>query len=409
MDLLSALQTAGDAIDKTTGGRAVRGLLAGKPRELLSPIPFSDSMGLTNLADATSGRDLTDAYGLTDKGSNSLGSHAAGFMADTLLSPMSAIGGYSAFKAAPTLAKGIAAGAKAATGLDLLDHVASGGRAVGNLLKGEAGYLKVPLKGIPSELADAADALGPMYSGGVGKMSRIANALPGEMKPFTWTGGGALDSRARADGATAYDRIMNLMSSNFGEQVAMEIPRGSTYLDNGAEAMAFRSPKGHVIRVADKAFNPEPRPYINEVLQPFRHTQIGPYTVEHLPFVSPLSYKAPDSMTAADAMVQNLKSRNYNPWDVSPRNMGTTTNGNYVIYDGGAVGDLLDSSTRGVGNPYGRLAMPGADMASHLIKMGSPEAVRRSMATGAAMGSHGQGVPLGDLLSALQSTVKGER
>jgi hypothetical protein len=128
-DLLSALGAVGDTVDKFTGGRALRGTLAGKPRELLSVLPFSDSIGLTDAHDTTSGRDLTDAYGLTNKGDDSFGSHAAGFVADTVLSPGSLLGGYGAFKAAPTIAKGVAAGAKSLSGLDLLDQLSGLGRS----------------------------------------------------------------------------------------------------------------------------------------------------------------------------------------------------------------------------------------------------------------------------------------
>src|SRR4051794_9210516 len=52
MDFLnSALGGAGyvgDTLDKYTGGRALRGLAAGKGRELASVLPFSDSPGLTD-------------------------------------------------------------------------------------------------------------------------------------------------------------------------------------------------------------------------------------------------------------------------------------------------------------------------------------------------------------------------
>src|SRR4051794_21758278 len=109
---LGAVGAVGEGIDKFTGGRALRGALAGKPRELASVIPFSDSMGLTSAADKTSGRDLTDAYHLTDKKDQGWGAWGAGLAADTVLSPMNLLGGAAAFKAAPTLAKGLTSGAK---------------------------------------------------------------------------------------------------------------------------------------------------------------------------------------------------------------------------------------------------------------------------------------------------------
>ena len=133
---LGAVGQVGDAIDKLTGGRAVRGTLAGKPRELASVIPFSDSMGLTNEKDKTSGRDLTDSYGLTKQGDTSLGSHVAGFVADNVLSPANWLGAGAAFKAAPSVAKGLVGGAKALSGLDVVDHLTKGAKGLTNAVRG---------------------------------------------------------------------------------------------------------------------------------------------------------------------------------------------------------------------------------------------------------------------------------
>ena len=71
MGLLEAFGEVGSAFDKITGARALRGTLAGKPRELLSVLPLSDASGLTRAADLTTGRDLLDAYGVTRKGDDS--------------------------------------------------------------------------------------------------------------------------------------------------------------------------------------------------------------------------------------------------------------------------------------------------------------------------------------------------
>lgn len=51
-----ALGYVGDSLNKP--GRAVRGLLGGRPEEALAAIPFSDSMGLTDPANEVRGRDL---------------------------------------------------------------------------------------------------------------------------------------------------------------------------------------------------------------------------------------------------------------------------------------------------------------------------------------------------------------
>lgn len=64
---LGALHYVGSTLDKTFGGRSIRGLLAGKTRELLAPLPFSDTLGITNPDDNTSGRELLESAGVLDK------------------------------------------------------------------------------------------------------------------------------------------------------------------------------------------------------------------------------------------------------------------------------------------------------------------------------------------------------
>jgi hypothetical protein len=62
----SALGFVGGQLDKFTGSRAIRGALAGKPRELASILPMSDTLGITNEEDRTSGEELAKHYGLLD-------------------------------------------------------------------------------------------------------------------------------------------------------------------------------------------------------------------------------------------------------------------------------------------------------------------------------------------------------
>lgn len=139
--LLGGVSTVGSYLDKGTGGRALRGLAAGRPRELASILPFSDTTGLTDPRDQASGRDVTDTWGLTKRGNNNFGSNALGFGADMLLNPLSLAGGVSAFRAAPTALKGFGAAAKSVTGLDALEHAGGGIR---DLLMGEEGAAKIP-------------------------------------------------------------------------------------------------------------------------------------------------------------------------------------------------------------------------------------------------------------------------
>jgi len=150
------IQQGGELLDKGTGGRALRGLAAGRPREAASIIPFSDSMGLTDPKQTASGRDVTNTWGLTDPNSHSLGSAAAGFGADLLLNPLNLAGGIGAFSKAPTVGKGLAAAAKSMSGLDAIEGL---GRGVASGAEGLADAFKA---GRPSAfLADETGAVSP--------------------------------------------------------------------------------------------------------------------------------------------------------------------------------------------------------------------------------------------------------
>jgi hypothetical protein len=96
---LSALAWLGDTLDKP--GRAVRGLLGGRPEELANLIPFSDTLGITNSEgllggtplqvsdreNALSGRDLLREYGLVGNEDN-WGNFAAGLGTEIALDPL---------------------------------------------------------------------------------------------------------------------------------------------------------------------------------------------------------------------------------------------------------------------------------------------------------------------------------
>lgn len=90
---MSGLGYIGDTLDKYTGSRALRGTLGGNPRELLSILPFSDDIGITNSADKTSGKDLlTKKWGWMKDDPDSWMDDIAGFGADVLLDPTNLIG-----------------------------------------------------------------------------------------------------------------------------------------------------------------------------------------------------------------------------------------------------------------------------------------------------------------------------
>jgi hypothetical protein len=85
---LGGLAFVGKVLDKTFGGRAVRGgILSGNPRELLSVLPFSDSLGITDERDVVHGKDLLTDAGFLTKGDDSLENVVAGVGTDILLDP----------------------------------------------------------------------------------------------------------------------------------------------------------------------------------------------------------------------------------------------------------------------------------------------------------------------------------
>lgn len=63
---MSGLGYVGGVLDKTFGGRAIRGALGGNARELLSVVPGSDTLGITDESQRVSGEDLAKQWGLIE-------------------------------------------------------------------------------------------------------------------------------------------------------------------------------------------------------------------------------------------------------------------------------------------------------------------------------------------------------
>lgn len=89
---LGGLAYLGKILDKTFGGRAVRGILGGNSRELLSVLPFSDTLGLTDERDVIHGKDLLTDAGLLTRGDDSWENIGAGVAADIALDPAMWVG-----------------------------------------------------------------------------------------------------------------------------------------------------------------------------------------------------------------------------------------------------------------------------------------------------------------------------
>jgi hypothetical protein len=154
---LGGLGYVGSVLEKTFGGRAIRGALGGKPRELLSVLPGSDLLGITDEADRVSGKELLQNAGVIG-GDDSWGNFGAGLAAEIALDPsMYLTFGSGALSKAGQVAQKVGRTPKGATarvggnlrqilakepGLQQAAETAAGG--AGNL----AGMMDAPLGGL---------------------------------------------------------------------------------------------------------------------------------------------------------------------------------------------------------------------------------------------------------------------
>ena len=149
---LGGLGYLGSVLDKPS--RAIRGALAGNPREALAILPLSDTFGVTREEQAVSGRDLLEQYGLLGQNTEGLDwGDVGGFAAEVALDPLTYLGvgaltkaGQAASKAG-TLTKGFApgirAGEKALLGVGLPFAEPLGRIGTGPLAQKVAGGLDV--------------------------------------------------------------------------------------------------------------------------------------------------------------------------------------------------------------------------------------------------------------------------
>jgi hypothetical protein len=415
--LMNALGYVGDALDKP--GRAVRGVLAGKGREALSAVPFSDSMGLTDANERTSGRDLTDMYGLTRKGDRSFKAGALGFGAEMVTDPLNLLAGYGAFKAAPTLAKGIRGAGAALTGLDAVGALGRGARGLyrgarpaaeegGELLRhlfhGEEGAVKA----FPSDWG----RVNPGHAGPDPLASMHQGLWPGEDLPpglrekALAVGPRYADDPAKLSGELGddmYGHLGKFLKHPAAKRLASEVPDGSKILGAGSEGLALKAGDGHVIRVGPR-FTPmgvAGRPDIPEIVQPFRSQVIGnlgasgnkgPLIVEHMPEVHPVSGSAPGKGNELAAQLRLGVHDRYphlKGVDVAPRNVSLTSEGRLIGHDPGML-IARDSS-----NPIQRYT-PHPDVSpadlKEILRRGGPDEIRRMMMEGVGRGTEGQGI-----------------
>lgn len=122
--LLDALGYVSESLDKP--GRAVRGLLGGRPEELANLVPFSDTLGLTDPANRVSGRDLLEKLGVVDPRQEGEGfglGDIAGMGTEMLLDPTKLLlggAGLAAYKFAPRIRALLPAAKKAAVAAEAI-------------------------------------------------------------------------------------------------------------------------------------------------------------------------------------------------------------------------------------------------------------------------------------------------
>lgn len=189
---LSGLAYLGKIADKTFGGRAVRGFLGGNPDELLSVLPLSDTLGITDPNRIVHGRQLTDSAGITTPGDQAWENDLASFAAEVALDPGTWFGA-----AVPkALARGgMAAGRAGGLGVEALsggrfNPFTFGGRMVDNI--------KAPVRALFD------DTVGGAW------MPKVQNLAADVFSPEIRSGGYAAEMGA----ADANVRLARLLEAN---------------------------------------------------------------------------------------------------------------------------------------------------------------------------------------------------
>ncbi len=189
---LSGLAYLGKIADKTFGGRAVRGFLGGNPDELLSVLPLSDTLGITDPNRIVHGRQLTDSAGITTPGDQAWENDLASFAAEVALDPGTWFGA-----AVPKAVArgGLAAGRAGGLGLEALsggrvNPFTFGGRMVDNI--------KAPVRALFD------DTVGGAW------MPKVQNLAADVFSPEIRSGGYAAEMGA----ADANVRLARLLEAN---------------------------------------------------------------------------------------------------------------------------------------------------------------------------------------------------
>lgn len=318
--ILDALGYVGDALDKP--GRAVRGLLGGRPEEALAAVPFSDAMGLTNAANRVSGSDLLRQMGV-DAG-DGLGGTLAGI------------------------------GVEMAT-----DPLTWGGAGLGAMLGRRAGA--------------AAMARGPRYETTADDLMRQVDALPPG-----WQRDAAAD-RIAGLSKTAPEVFGEIPTgSQFlgvgAEGLAMKTPADDVVRVGMYKAGTPTRPVADTVLPATRTADYGAGPVVGRAERMPLADGVGSQTF----WESPAVPGGPERMSA---LIDRAEREGIDFFDIAPRNVGVA-NGRSVIIDPGSF-DVLPSFAGGYA-PLTRAAEPSALMNALIGLGGGDEAVRAAINAGRA-------------------------
>ncbi|HUR53517.1 MAG TPA: hypothetical protein VMZ71_05280 [Gemmataceae bacterium] len=323
--LLDALGYLGDTLDKP--GRAVRGLLGGRPEEILAAIPFSDSIGLTDKANRVSGQDFT---GLDD---GSLLSTIANIGTEVAMDPLMFTGlGLGAKLGRNASEAAVARGPRYATSEDDVVRMAkefdSGGAMAqvkatddvfgklssgrggdfGNQIGPAAGGRRFNPNRLEDQFGAEARAEYDAMTEGVRRSpdewasitepydaARVRNAMELEKGTIDAARRNVVADTVAAGRGVAGEAGYGAMArAHFGDmggnqdsirRLLSEIPPNSKMIGVGTEAMAFRTPSGQVIRLDPYAAGKPGRPIAEGVLPASATIDAGTVgRVERTPF-----------------------------------------------------------------------------------------------------------------------------
>lgn len=326
-EILDALGWIGDSLDKP--GRAVRGVLAGKPQELLSAIPFSDTLGITNPEDRTSGVDVLRAIG-ADPGDGAFGG-LAGFATEMALDPTTYLGGFAGRmlgKAAD--AAQIARGPRfATTGMDLA---------------------KAAVEARPDDhVVETVNRL-------LGRRSVFDDAASQIPSGSSYLGGGVEGLAFKSPAGDVYRVAEGVPAGTAGRPTASPILQPISTTD-----IPYKRPND-IGGIDDVGFRVERLPLAGNVDDTAFWRNRDPKT-----FLSRMQLLRDESSKAGIPM-----------WDVHTGNVGTL-DGVPKIIDPGAVN--LDAYAGGF-NPVVRRAQPGVGMAALLSALGGDQALQKAVLSG---------------------------